>query len=222
MSIALGRENIENQIKLAQTEAFNQLVRLLRTHKDSPQVILMVIQVLGILCVGQCNIMTELFAVDQKFNQVAPFPSFAPLLIIKSKWIHKHLMLNLFHNRGALVTKKSNFNYFHLNVTIITIQRISNEKPDCSFPGVAYCNNKVTQRKIAEEGAIPTLVTYLNQPPSEEVQVEVAIALGCIVLSNTRNQELLQEEPGFNFDVLLDLLKSKSEASCFFFLCRER
>ncbi|XP_056008070.1 ankyrin and armadillo repeat-containing protein-like isoform X2 [Ostrea edulis] len=129
MSIALGRENIENQIKLAHTEAFNQLVRLLRTHKDSPQVILMVIQVLGILCVG-----------------------------------------------------------------------------------VAYCNNKVTQRKIAEEGAIPTLVTYLNQPPSEEVQVEVAIALGCIVLSNTRNQELLQEEPGFNFDVLLDLLKSKSEA----------
>lgn len=68
MSIALGRENIENQIKLAQTEAFNQLVRLLRTHKDSPQVILMVIQVLGILCVGQCNIMTELFTVDQKFN----------------------------------------------------------------------------------------------------------------------------------------------------------
>ena len=81
------------------------------------------------------------------------------------------------------------------------------------WTGVAYCNNKVTQRKIAEEGAIPTLVTYLNQPPSEEVQVEVAIALGCIVLSNTRNQELLQEEPGFNFDVLLDLLKSKSEVS---------
>lgn len=64
-------------------------------------------------------------------------------------------------------------------------------------------------------------MTYLNQPPSEEVQVEVAIALGCIVLSNTRNQELLQEEPGFNFDVLLDLLKSKSEASCFFSMQRE-
>lgn len=114
------------------------------------------------------------------------------------------MMSNLFHNQGALVTKKSNFNYFHL------------------IPGVAYCNNKVTQRKIAEEGAIPTLVTYLNQPPSEEVQVEVAIALGCIVLSNTRNQELLQEEPGFNFDVLLDLLKSKSEASCFFYFWAER
>lgn len=83
MSIALGRENIENQIKLAQTEAFNQLVRLLRTHKDSPQVILMVIQVLGILCVGQCNIMTELFTVYKNFNQVAPFLSFASLLIKK-------------------------------------------------------------------------------------------------------------------------------------------
>ena len=63
-------------------------------------------------------------------------------------------------------------------------------------------------------------MTYLNQPPSEEVQVEVAIALGCIVLSNTRNQELLQEEPGFNFDVLLDLLKSKSEVSYPEHLCK--
>lgn len=82
MSIALGRENIENQIKLAQTEAFNQLVRLLRTHKDSPQVILMVIQVLGILCVGQCFIiLSQLIAVDKKFVQVAPFLSFASLLI---------------------------------------------------------------------------------------------------------------------------------------------
>lgn len=103
-----------------------------------------------------------------------------------------------------------------LQILVLT-KEYSTKKPDCSFPGVAYCNNKVTQRKIAEEGAIPTLVTYLNQPPSEEVQVEVAIALGCIVLSNTRNQELLQEEPGFNFDVLLDLLKSKSEVSSRFF-----
>lgn len=70
MSIALGRENIENQIKLAQTEAFNQLVRLLRTHKDSPQVILMVIQVLGILCVGKCFMLSQLIAVDTKFGQV--------------------------------------------------------------------------------------------------------------------------------------------------------
>ena len=79
--------------------------------------------------------------------------------------------------------------------------------------GVAYRNNKTTQTKIAEEGAIPLLVAQLNRPVSEEVQVEVAIALGCIILSNTRNQDMLNEEPDFKFDVLLDLLKSKNVVS---------
>jgi hypothetical protein len=41
------------------------------------------------------------------------------------------------------------------------------------FVGVAYRNNKTTQNKIAEEGAIPLLVQQLNVPLSEEVQVEV-------------------------------------------------
>lgn len=76
---------------------------------------------------------------------------------------------------------------------------------------MAYTNNKVTQRKIAEEGAIYYLVQLLNDPPTEEVQVEVAIALGCIVLSNPSNQEKLQEEKDFKFDVLLDLLRSEDE-----------
>lgn len=76
---------------------------------------------------------------------------------------------------------------------------------------MAYTNNKVTQRKIAEEGAIYYLVQLLNDPPTEEVQVEVAIALGCIVLSNPANQEKLQEEKDFKFDVLLDLLRSEDE-----------
>ena len=39
--------------------------------------------------------------------------------------------------------------------------------------GIAHRNNKVTQRKIAEERAIPTLVQLLTAPPSHEVQVEV-------------------------------------------------
>ena len=79
--------------------------------------------------------------------------------------------------------------------------------------GVAYKNNRTTQSKIAEEGAIPLLVDQLNRPVSEEVQVEVAIALGCIILSNTHNQDILNEEPEFKFDVLLDLLKSKNVVS---------
>jgi hypothetical protein len=80
---------------------------------------------------------------------------------------------------------------------------------------VAYRNNKVTQRRIAEEGGIPILVHILVNPPSEEVQVEVAITLACVVLSNRENQEKLQEEPTFKFDLLLDLLRSPNKVgSC--------
>ncbi|ESP02231.1 hypothetical protein LOTGIDRAFT_224972 [Lottia gigantea] len=129
-AIAMGRENIENQNKLSDADAFQQLVRLLRSknQKTSRRVLLMVIKTLGILCVG-----------------------------------------------------------------------------------VAYRNNKVTQRKIAEEGGIPILVEKLAEHPSQEIQVEVAITLACVVLSNHSNQEKLQEEPDFNFDSLLGLLKSRDE-----------
>lgn len=127
-AIAMGRENMEHQNKLAEADAFQQLVRLLRTRKRNDSVLLMVIKVLGILCVG-----------------------------------------------------------------------------------VAYRSNKVTQRRIAEEGGIPILVQILVNPPSEEVQVEVAISLGCVVLGNRQNQEKLQEEGQFNFDILLDLLRSTNK-----------
>ena len=53
MAIALGRESIENQNRLAHADCFSQLVRLLRRHKSSTKVMLMVIKVLGILCVGK-------------------------------------------------------------------------------------------------------------------------------------------------------------------------
>ncbi|RUS87780.1 hypothetical protein EGW08_004445 [Elysia chlorotica] len=127
-AIALGTENMSNQNKLAAADAFQQLVRLLRSPKTSQRVLLMVIKVVGTLCVG-----------------------------------------------------------------------------------VAYSNNKVTQRKIAEEGAIPVLVNLLLYPPNDEIQVEVAISLGCVVLSNKENQEKLAEEPSFRFNTLLTLLRSKDQ-----------
>ncbi|GFR60921.1 ankyrin and armadillo repeat-containing protein [Elysia marginata] len=127
-AIALGTENMSNQNKLAAADAFQQLVRLLRSTKTSQRVLLMVIKVVGTLCVG-----------------------------------------------------------------------------------VAYRNNKVTQRKIAEEGGIPVLVNLLLYPPNDEIQVEVAISLGCVVLSNKENQEKLAEEPSFRFNTLLNLLKSKDQ-----------
>lgn len=53
MAIALGRENIANQNKLAEADAFQQLARLLRSPKTSDRVLLVVIKVIGTLCVGQ-------------------------------------------------------------------------------------------------------------------------------------------------------------------------
>lgn len=82
-----------------------------------------------------------------------------------------------------------------------------------SFAGVAYRNNKVTQRKILEEGGIPILVQLLLMPPNTDVQVEVAITLACVVLGNRTNQEKLSEEPGFRHDILLNLLHSHKEVS---------
>ncbi|XP_064647682.1 ankyrin and armadillo repeat-containing protein-like isoform X2 [Lineus longissimus] len=74
--------------------------------------------------------------------------------------------------------------------------------------GVAHRNNKVTQRRITEENAMVTLVQLLVNPPNIEIQVEVASTLGCLVLSNADSQERLKEHTDFQFEILLDLLKS--------------
>ena len=43
--------------------------------------------------------------------------------------------------------------------------------------GVAHRNNPVTQRKIAEEEAIPTLVQVMMHPPSQDIQVQKSTAI---------------------------------------------
>ena len=82
--------------------------------------------------------------------------------------------------------------------------------------GVAHTNNKVTQKHIAEENALTTLVQLLVAPPNKEIQVEVAYTIGCVVLANAENQEKLLEEPGFKYDILLDLLNSGLMVSLLF------
>lgn len=81
----------------------------------------------------------------------------------------------------------------------------------CVSQGVAHKCNKVTQCKIAEEQGISLLVQLMANPPSVEIQVEVAYTLGCVVLSNGENQEKLREETVFKFDILLDLLSSDDD-----------
>lgn len=77
--------------------------------------------------------------------------------------------------------------------------------------GVANRNNKVTQDKIAEEGAITTLVQLLLASKNESIRVEIAIALGCIILGNKKNQDMLLDEPAFGVHLLLDLLYSNDK-----------
>ncbi|PIK39875.1 hypothetical protein BSL78_23293 [Apostichopus japonicus] len=78
--------------------------------------------------------------------------------------------------------------------------------------GVANRNNKVTQEKISEEGAINTLVQLLLASRNEYIRVEIAITLGCIILGNKKNQELLLDESAFSVHLLLDLLYSTDTA----------
>ena len=51
--IALGREDVDNQNKIAKEGGLQPLVRLLRNPKTSERVLMAVIQALGTLCVGQ-------------------------------------------------------------------------------------------------------------------------------------------------------------------------
>ena len=75
--------------------------------------------------------------------------------------------------------------------------------------GVANRNNPVTQNKIAEEGAIGTLVGLLRSSSNPLIKVEIAIALGAITLGNRGNQKMLEEEPMFDIQLLLQLLHER-------------
>ena len=42
---------------------------------------------------------------------------------------------------------------------------------------------------------------------------QVAYTLGCVVLNNSENQDKLHDEPGFKFDILLQLLATADEVN---------
>ena len=80
------------------------------------------------------------------------------------------------------------------------------------YVGVAHRNNKITQRAIAEENALKILVNLFMSPPNQSVQVEVAYTIGCIVLGNHDNQEILLET-NFSYMVLVHLLNGYDKVS---------
>ncbi|XP_071948397.1 ankyrin and armadillo repeat-containing protein-like [Antedon mediterranea] len=80
--------------------------------------------------------------------------------------------------------------------------------------GVAHCNNKAMQAKIAEENTIQTLAQLLRASNNDMIKVEIAITLGYIMLGNKENEVLLKNEPAFNISLLLDLQKSDDQMVC--------
>ena len=54
--MALGREDMDNQNRIAQQGGIQPLVRLLRSPKTTELVLLTVIKTLGVLCIGMHSV----------------------------------------------------------------------------------------------------------------------------------------------------------------------
>ncbi|NXD12533.1 ANKAR protein, partial [Nothocercus nigrocapillus] len=80
--------------------------------------------------------------------------------------------------------------------------------------GVALTNNPVSQKSVLEEQALPTLVHLLKHHSSLQIKAEVAYSLACIVLKNRKLQEVLQEEEGFVYSDVLELLHVPDKDIC--------
>ncbi|XP_063788986.1 ankyrin and armadillo repeat-containing protein isoform X2 [Pseudophryne corroboree] len=79
--------------------------------------------------------------------------------------------------------------------------------------GVALIHNPVTQERIVEERALPTLVHLLKTHSSTKIKVEVGCTLACIVLRNASLQDRLHLE-GFTYPDVLDLLYDSDQDMC--------
>uniref|UniRef100_A0A8C5WFU7 Ankyrin and armadillo repeat containing n=1 Tax=Leptobrachium leishanense TaxID=445787 RepID=A0A8C5WFU7_9ANUR len=80
--------------------------------------------------------------------------------------------------------------------------------------GVSHINNPITQEKIVEEQALPTLVHLLKTHNSLNIRVEVACTLACIVLSNSVLQDHLHRKEDFRYNDVMDLLYSPDKDIC--------
>ncbi|NXG27708.1 ANKAR protein, partial [Dromaius novaehollandiae] len=80
--------------------------------------------------------------------------------------------------------------------------------------GVAHTSNPVSQKSMLEEQALPILVHMLKHHSSLQIKAEVAYSLACIVLRNSKLQEVLQEEEGFVYSDVLKLLHAPNKNIC--------
>ncbi|XP_018428916.1 PREDICTED: ankyrin and armadillo repeat-containing protein [Nanorana parkeri] len=80
--------------------------------------------------------------------------------------------------------------------------------------GVALINNPLTQEKIVEEQALPTLVHLLKTHSSLKIKVEAACTIACVVLQHSSLQCLLHEREGFKYTDVLNLLYESDKDIC--------
>ncbi|XP_047576509.1 ankyrin and armadillo repeat-containing protein isoform X2 [Lutra lutra] len=80
--------------------------------------------------------------------------------------------------------------------------------------GVAHTSNPISQQFVVEENAFPVLIQLLRNHPSPNIKVEVAFTLACIVLRNDLLQNELQENEGFRYADVLELLHSPDKDIC--------
>ena len=81
------------------------------------------------------------------------------------------------------------------------------------YLGLAHTSNKVTQKRIADENTIALLVQVISDNRSEELRVEAAYTIACLVLANNDNREILKEQTPFRYALMFELLQSEDEVN---------
>uniref|UniRef100_A0A8C7GJE3 Ankyrin and armadillo repeat containing n=1 Tax=Oncorhynchus kisutch TaxID=8019 RepID=A0A8C7GJE3_ONCKI len=80
--------------------------------------------------------------------------------------------------------------------------------------GGAHTNNPNSQRVIAEEQAIPTLLELVKHQESLQVKVQVAQTLACVLLGNQELQTTFWEKEEFTYETVLELLRVPDQDIC--------
>ncbi|KAJ8012881.1 hypothetical protein DPEC_G00047480 [Dallia pectoralis] len=80
--------------------------------------------------------------------------------------------------------------------------------------GAAHTNNPNSQRVIAVEQAIPTLLDLLKHHESLQVKVQVAQTLACVLLGNQDLQTVFWEKEEFTYDTVLGMLRVPNKDTC--------
>uniref|UniRef100_A0A6Q2WSM3 Ankyrin and armadillo repeat containing n=1 Tax=Esox lucius TaxID=8010 RepID=A0A6Q2WSM3_ESOLU len=77
--------------------------------------------------------------------------------------------------------------------------------------GVAHTNNPNSQRIIAVEQAIPTLLELVKHHESLQVKVQVAQTLACVLLGNQDLQTVFWGKNEFTYEIVLGLLRVQEQ-----------